>query len=170
MTYVTKFPLISYRLVRSSVVNNLTQIMSRISVLWIYFDMLTAQDESAKGTIGFPMLLFAWTITEIIRYTFYAQSLLDIVSDSLVWCRYSFFIILYPLGVAGELLVILASLPSIRATNLFSYPLANRANISFSFEYFTYFFMLMYIPGFGHLYTYMLGQRRKILGKKEKSS
>jgi len=159
-----------FGLVRSSVFTNILQIASRLAVLWGYYDMIAKTSDASKDTVGFPMLLFAWTITEIIRYTFYAHSLLDIVSGSLVWCRYTFFIVLYPLGVAGELIVILASLPIIKESQLFSYPLANPANISFNFEYVTYFCMLMYIPGFGFLYTYMFGQRRKVLGKKEKSS
>lgn len=159
-----------FGLVRSSALNCAVQITSRISVLWVYLDMIDMKHESTKDTVGFPMLLFAWTITEIIRYSFYAHALLDIVSDGLAWCRYSFFIVLYPLGVAGELIVILASLPMIRDLEIFSFPLANAANISFNFEYFTVFFMLGYVPGFGHLYTYMFGQRRKVLGKKQKSS
>ena len=159
-----------FGLVRSSAWNTLTQIMSRVAVLWVFLDMIAMKHDTSKDTIGFPMLLFAWTITEIIRYTFYAHSLLDIVSDNLIWSRYTFFIVLYPLGVAGELICIVASLPIIRDLGLFSVPLANPANISFNFEYFCYFLMLMYIPGFAHLYTYMLSQRRKILGKKEKSS
>lgn len=159
-----------FGLVRSSVFTNALQIASRLAVLWIYYDMIVATNAATKDTIGFPMLLACWTITEIIRYTFYAHSLLDIVSESLVWCRYTFFIVLYPLGVAGELFVIVASLPLIREAQLFSYPLANPANISINFEYITYFAMFMYIPGFGFLYTYMFSQRKKVLGKKEKSS
>ena len=153
-----------FGLVRSSPLVTLMQITSRLLVLWLYLDVVLMRHEGTRDTLGFPVLLFAWTITEIIRYTFYTYSLLDIISTSLVWCRYSFFIVLYPLGVAGELMCIAASLPIVRQ-------LASPGNVTTEEEKYFYNFvhyasyvgMLSYIPGFYHLYTYMLGQRRKVL-------
>lgn len=160
-----------FGLVRSSPLVTLVQIFSRLVVLWLYLDIVLMRHEGTKNTIGFPVLLFAWTVTEIIRYTFYTYNLLDIISSSLVWCRYSFFIVLYPLGVAGELMCIAASLPVIRQLALPGNVTTDREKSFYSFiEYGSYVGMLTYIPGFYHLYTYMLRQRTKVLQPKDKTS
>ncbi len=45
------------------------------------------------------MFLYAWSITEMIRYSFYAGGLLHMTPGVLTWLRYTLFIILYPIGV-----------------------------------------------------------------------
>ena len=159
-----------FGLVRSSVIVTFPQVMSRIGVLWIVLDGIVMKHASTKGTVGFPMLLFAWTVTEIVRYTFYTNTLLDSVVYALKWCRYSFFLVLYPVGVSGEIICIVASLPLARELGSFSYVLPNNLNISFDYVYFCYFVLSLYAPGIYHLFTYMLSQRRKVLAKKEKST
>lgn len=61
-------------------------------------------------------------------------------------CRYTFFIVLYPMGVSGELLTIYAALPYIQKTGLYSITLPNKYN--FSFDYYTFLILTMvsYIP------------------------
>lgn len=61
-------------------------------------------------------------------------------------CRYTFFIVLYPMGVAGELLTIYAALPYVQKTGLYSVTLPNKYN--FSFDYYTFLILTMvsYIP------------------------
>ena len=56
----------------------------------------------AQLSVGFPLLLLAWTLTEMIRYTLYAVSLVSTPPRLLTWLRYSFFIPAYPTGVTGE--------------------------------------------------------------------
>ncbi|XP_070264165.1 very-long-chain (3R)-3-hydroxyacyl-CoA dehydratase 1 isoform X1 [Myotis yumanensis] len=77
--------------------------------------------------------------------------------------RYNFFIILYPVGVAGELLTIYAALPYVKKTGMFSIRLPNKYNISFDYYYFLLITMASYIPLFPQLYFHMLRQRRKVL-------
>jgi very-long-chain (3R)-3-hydroxyacyl-CoA dehydratase len=61
-------------------------------------------------------MILAWSITEVIRYAFYALSLVrSTVPSALVHLRYTTFYILYPLGASSEALLILSSLPT---TNL----------------------------------------------------
>ncbi len=48
---------------------------------------------------GVCMFLYAWSITEMIRYSFYAGGLLHMTPGVLTWLRYTLFIILYPIGV-----------------------------------------------------------------------
>lgn len=60
--------------------------------------------------------------------------------------RYTFFIVLYPMGVTGELLTIYAALPYVQKTGLYSVTLPNKYN--FSFDYYTFLILVMisYIP------------------------
>lgn len=60
--------------------------------------------------------------------------------------RYTFFIVLYPMGVTGELLTIYAALPHVQKTGLYSVTLPNKYN--FSFDYYTFLIVVMvsYIP------------------------
>ncbi|KAI3355719.1 hypothetical protein L3Q82_004308 [Scortum barcoo] len=59
---------------------------------------------------------------------------------------YTFFIVLYPMGVTGELLTIYAALPNVQKTGLYSVTLPNKYN--FSFDYYTFLILVMisYIP------------------------
>nr|XP_015213784.1 PREDICTED: very-long-chain (3R)-3-hydroxyacyl-CoA dehydratase 2 [Lepisosteus oculatus] len=115
------------------------------------------------------VLLFvvAWTITEIIRYSFYTFSLLNHLPYLIKWARYTLFIVLYPMGVTGELLTIYAALPYVRETGMYSIRLPNKFN--FSFDYYTFLILTMvsYIPLFPQLYFHMLRQRKKVLAPAE---
>lgn len=59
-------------------------------------------------------MLFAWSVTEVIRYTFYVLSLLGIDVYLLNWCRYTFFLVLYPLGAGSEAFLSFSTLPPLR--------------------------------------------------------
>ncbi|KAA0715571.1 Very-long-chain (3R)-3-hydroxyacyl-CoA dehydratase 2 [Triplophysa tibetana] len=112
------------------------------------------------------VLLFvgAWTITEIIRYSFYTFSLLNHLPYLIKWARYTFFFVLYPMGVAGELLTIYAALPYVQKTGLYSITLPNKYNFSFDYHTFLILVMISYIPLFPQLYFHMMRQRKKVLG------
>lgn len=153
------------KLVRSSPVITFLQITSRVMVVW---GIITSVPEVAN-TIGVPLLLIAWCLAEIIRYSFYAANILDSCPYFLTWCRYTFFYVLYPLGVTGELLSMYASLPYIKERNLYSIRMPNKANFSFHYYYIVIASMLVYIPGFPHLYQYMIGQRAKVLKGNKKN-
>lgn len=60
--------------------------------------------------------------------------------------RYTFFIVLYPMGVAGELLTIYAALPYVQKTGLYSITLPNKYNFSFDYHTFLILIMISYIP------------------------
>lgn len=158
-----------FGVVRSSVFTTLPQVASRLFILWVVADSLIMKDVTNRNTVGFPMLLFAWTITEIIRYSYYANALVDSVLAPLQWCRYTFFIVLYPMGVAGELICFYRALSVAMKTDRFSIRLPNVYNFSVDFVWLSYFIFMLYIPGFHHLYTYMFRQRGKVLGSKSKA-
>lgn len=73
------------------------------------------------------------------------------------------FIVMYPLGVIGELMTIYAALPYVRKAGMYSLRLPNKYNVSFDYYYFLIIVMLSYIPLFPQLYFHMLRQRRKVL-------
>ena len=56
-------------------------------------------------------MVLSWALTEVIRYTFYAASLVGWEFGPLLWARYSTFFVLYPTGAGSEALVNLATLP-----------------------------------------------------------
>uniref|UniRef100_A0A0K0EUH8 Very-long-chain (3R)-3-hydroxyacyl-CoA dehydratase n=1 Tax=Strongyloides venezuelensis TaxID=75913 RepID=A0A0K0EUH8_STRVS len=145
--------------VRSPVGTTLMQVYSRVFVVW---GILYAV-KSSQVSIGVPMLIFAWSITEVIRYSFYALSLIKAVPYALIWMRYTFFIVLYPLGASGELFTMIAGLNEIHDKKIFTLEMPNSLNFSFSYWWYVIILCLLYIPGFPKMYFYMFGQRKKVL-------
>jgi len=153
-------------LVRSNPVVTAVQVWSRVFLVWgICYSFPVIQNTPAV-----PMFIFAWSITEIIRYSFYTYGLLGASPAVLTWCRYTFFIVLYPIGVTGELLTIYWALPSMRETGRYSLLLPNSLNFGFDYAWFCILTMLTYIPVFPQLYLHMFAQRRKIIGGAAKKS
>lgn len=147
-------------LVPSNAIQTAMQIFSRLVVVW---GILRPVVETRDST-GFPLLMTAWSLAEATRYIYYALNLYDMVPHFITWCRYSFFIILYPIGVTGELLAIYSSLGYIARTGLYSLPMPNPLNASFYYHYALIAIMASYVPFFPQLYMYMLSQRKKFLG------
>ncbi|XP_038051639.1 very-long-chain (3R)-3-hydroxyacyl-CoA dehydratase 2-like [Patiria miniata] len=147
-------------IVPSSVMITAFQVFSRVMLLWpITHAVPQVQDE-----ISVPLYIAAWTVTEIMRYAFYTLGLLNRLPYALTWCRYTLFIVLYPLGVTGELLTIYAALPHVKESGLFSFTLPNDLNVSFDYYSFLIVIMLLYIPIFPRLYSHMIRQRKKVIG------
>uniref|UniRef100_A0A3B4DBB9 Very-long-chain (3R)-3-hydroxyacyl-CoA dehydratase n=1 Tax=Pygocentrus nattereri TaxID=42514 RepID=A0A3B4DBB9_PYGNA len=155
--------LLEVRIVPSSVVLTGFQVMSRVFLTWA----VTHSVREVQSEDSVLLFVVAWTITEIIRYSFYTFSLLNHLPYLIKWARYTFFIVLYPMGVTGELLTIYAALPYVQKTGLYSVTLPNKYN--FSFDYYTFLILTMvsYIPLFPQLYFHMLRQRKKVLGHVE---
>lgn len=84
--------------------------------------------------------------------------------------RYTFFIVLYPLGASGEVITMLAALPEIAQRKHFTYEMPNSLNFAFNFYYVVIFLCLIYLPGFPQLYGYMFLQRKKVLGSSIKKT
>lgn len=57
-------------------------------------------------------MVLSWSITEVIRYSHYALTLLGTESYLLLWLRYTTFYFLYPTGAGSEAFVMLATLPN----------------------------------------------------------
>uniref|UniRef100_A0A915Q095 Very-long-chain (3R)-3-hydroxyacyl-CoA dehydratase n=1 Tax=Setaria digitata TaxID=48799 RepID=A0A915Q095_9BILA len=128
------------RFVRSPVGTTAMQVYSRVSLVWLIL-------YKARTSIGVLFLLIAWSVTEVVRYSYYGFALISIVSSLHTWLRYSLFIVLYPLGVCGELLVILAALPEVSAKKHLTLEMPNLSNFGFCFWWYLVIYVILYIPG-----------------------
>jgi len=153
-------------LVRSPVMVTTQQVFSRLFLVW---GICAGSSNAVQGDWAFAMMLTAWTITEIVRYLYYACNLYDVVPAVLIWCRYTFFFVLYPMGVSGELLTCWRALPELHESRVLSLTMPNRANMAIEYSYIVAFIMLLYLPGFPPLYLYMIEQRKKIMGRSKKT-
>ncbi|OCF39989.1 3-hydroxy acyl-CoA dehydratase [Kwoniella heveanensis CBS 569] len=95
--------------VRSPVGTVAAQVASRV---WTVWGVAEAVPEVSHTSPLFATMLLAWSLTEVIRYSFYALSILQIQSPLLNWLRYTTFIPLYPLGASSEAFLSFSTLPS----------------------------------------------------------
>ena len=128
------------------------QVFSRVSVLWYVAEAYPAAAKSPY----YALMVFAWSFSEVARYPFYVNQLLDTQSYIALWNRYTWFLVLYPLGVLGEIRVILASLPA-------QWPWVSADGWT-PRDLFFLALLPLYIPDLFMLYTRLLAQRRKVLG------
>ena len=59
------------------------QVFSRVFVTW----MIVHSFAEAQVCRGFPLLLIAWIITEVIRYSFYTFNLVGVNVSPITWLR-----------------------------------------------------------------------------------
>lgn len=148
-----------FGLVRSPFGTTLMQVTSRVTLVWPVLHTCAV----SRFSMGVPMLLVAWSVTEVIRYSFYALGLFNAVPYFITYLRYTTFIVLYPLGVTGELLTLFSSLPEVADKKHFTLEMPNCLNMGISFYWVLILAAISYIPGFPQLYFYMFAQRKKIL-------
>jgi len=64
-----------------------------------------------QTSIPVAILLFAWTLSEVIRYPWYISHVLKFSPYWLTWLRYTAFIPLYPIGITCEVMTMYRALP-----------------------------------------------------------
>lgn len=147
-----------FRWVKSPVFSTIAQVSSRLLVV-LLLDVFKGAFMLAAlfgpigniipvyGKVGVLLISFAWSITELVRYSLYYLTLFNMQPRWLLWMRYSFFIVLYPLGVIGEWLIITVpvTLPGV------SFP---------QYKWALGFLFILYAAGFPMLYGYMWKQRK----------
>jgi len=62
-------------------------------------------------SLFYTTMTVAWSVTEVVRYGFYAANLIGVVPGWLTWLRYSLFYVLYPMGAGSEAVLMYKSLP-----------------------------------------------------------
>ena len=140
----------------------LIQVLSR--VLLVEGIVMTPEAQANPFIYG---LLFAWGITEIVRYSFYGLKLLGREIPLLTWLRYSLFLVLYPLGVASELgcvRSVVYNLPYWSNDQVASSAFVKTLGVANAKLAVTVLYYFVYVPFFPMLFGHMLAQRKKILG------
>ncbi|XP_024028577.1 very-long-chain (3R)-3-hydroxyacyl-CoA dehydratase PASTICCINO 2 [Morus notabilis] len=152
-------------LVRSPITATLPQISSRLYVTW---GILWSFPE-IRNHILVSSLVTSWSITEIIRYSFFGmKEALGSAPSWLMWLRYSTFLVLYPTGIASEVGLIYVALPYIQKSEKYCIRMPNKWNFSFDYFYAALLVFGIYVPGGPHMYSYMLKQRKRALSKSKR--
>jgi len=108
--------------------------------------------------------VLAWSITEVVRYSYYACDRLGAKPYAVTWCRYSLFFVLYPLGVFGEMTLMYHTLDPANMA-----PIAAAVGISATVGVgVLQTIMWLYGPFFPVLYMHLVRQRAKEIGGKKK--
>ncbi|KAK2459623.1 hypothetical protein APHAL10511_008378 [Amanita phalloides] len=166
-TYIAVGPIVAYvqttavlevvhvllGLVRSPIPTTAMQVSSRLFLVWAITEQFKAsQDHALYGT-----MILAWSITEVIRYTFYTFSLLGSEPPRLLtYLRYTTFYVLYPLGAGSEAFLILASIPK---------ELWFGKGTMSVWVFVRMAAFILWWPGLYVMYMHMMYQRRKVLGE-----
>ncbi|KAI4322173.1 hypothetical protein L6164_021890 [Bauhinia variegata] len=108
---------------------------------------------------------FAWSLSEVIRYSHYAFNCLGSCPYWITYLRYTAFIVLYPLGLgAGEMWLMYQALPIIKKTNLYRDAFSG---LPFSYYDFLKVLLLFYPFLWMKLYLHLFKQRRAKLYKQQ---
>lgn len=99
--------------VRADVVITLAQVLSRVAVV-----ALCQSQPLAARSAACCWFITAWCAMELVRHPFHALSQLGHCPRWLRWLRHNAFVILYPIGVAGEFGSFVAALPRFPHPNL----------------------------------------------------
>jgi very-long-chain (3R)-3-hydroxyacyl-CoA dehydratase len=86
-------------IVRAPLMTTLMQVASRLLLVWGIVHPFPA---IALSSDFYTSMLVAWSVTEVIRYSFFALGLLGWQPRLLTWLRYNTFFVLYPLGISSE--------------------------------------------------------------------
>lgn len=137
------------------------QVASRILLVWGVVNNFPFVAKSA----GYSSMLIAWSVTEVIRYSFFTLSLSNLLPDFMMWLRYNTFFILYPLGISSECWLIYKAIEPARSL---------RQEYAWALQ----LILMIYIPGEPPcapfpasliskgsyiLFTHMMTQRRKVM-------
>lgn len=146
--------------VGSKVAQVLPQVFSRVILTW---GICFVYPEAVVNSRSYAHMLIAWGITEVIRYNWYwTKDVFGKAPFILTWCRYTFFTLLYPLGVFGEISCILI-LASQHAALVTSSTSPYFAHVSAFYSFLISALILAYVPLFPPLYFHMFSQRKKAL-------
>ncbi|KAL6613363.1 Ptplb-like protein [Neocallimastix californiae] len=143
------------RFVPSPVFTTTCQVFSRLFVSC--FILYYTNDPKTYQSPFLTSMVIAWSVTEVIRYLYYALNIFKIQIKLLTWIRYTFFYILYPIGASSECVLIYTSIPAVIKIHQYC-------------PYVNYIVLASYIPFFPILYMHMIKQRKHVLGGKKKKT
>ncbi|KAF9596628.1 hypothetical protein IFM89_012751 [Coptis chinensis] len=107
---------------------------------------------------------FAWSLSEVIRYSHYALNCAGVCPRWVTYLRYTAFIVLYPIGVAmGEMWVMYKALPLIKEKSPYS---DFFGGLPFNYYDFVKGLLVLYPFLWYKLYLHLFKQRRSKLGRR----
>lgn len=109
------------------------------------------------------VMIFAWAVADVVRYTFYLRALVAHQWPMLLWLRYSLFLALYPVGIISEWLVYWFTLDYVDETGLYAVRLPNSWNFAFDFGVWNRVVLVIYFYFGPFMFLHMLKQRRRKL-------
>jgi len=118
--------------VRAPITTTLMQVSSRFLLVWF----IVYPFPSLAQSPFYSSMLLAWSVTEVIRYSYFALALSGAQPRFLIWLRYNTFFVLYPMGIVSE-----AALVYMAATG----PAAEQ--IGDWYAYILYGILGIYVPG-----------------------
>ena len=147
-------------IVKTSILSTSIQILGRISIV------LLLQFVPVEISYGYLIIFFAWSSIEIVRYSYYILNLIKKnfsnfnIPYLLIWCRYTFFIVLYPIGSFGEMLIIY------NAQKYFNKIILWKNNV-FNIYVGNLFYpiYILFLPGLIFMYGYLFKQRKKVFNR-----
>jgi len=140
-------------IVKTPVPTTVVQVFSRLFLVW----GISERYINAAASPWYASMIFAWSVTECVRYPFYANALMGSESNFLQWARYTLFYVLYPLGAGSEAMLMFKTLP-----NVYPWDKPSAWNAE---KYLVAVFFVLWWPGLYVMYTHMIRQRRRALSK-----
>ncbi|KAF5846186.1 hypothetical protein GGP41_003566 [Bipolaris sorokiniana] len=143
-------------IVRAPLLTTLMQVASRFLLVHLIASPY-AFPFSTRHSPAYTTMLLAWSVTEVIRYSYFVFSLAGAGVPKLwTWLRYNTFLVLYPLGISSECWLVYQAIP-----------LASQRNELFGYALWA--ILAIYVPGSYILFSHMLAQRRKIARQSRKA-
>ncbi|KAI4147635.1 MAG: hypothetical protein LQ340_005469 [Diploschistes diacapsis] len=87
-------------LVRSPISTTAIQVSSRLILVHAIVHPFPAHNTTSPF---YASMLLAWSATEVIRYSYFVQTIRGADPGVLTWLRYNTFYVLYPVGIASEM-------------------------------------------------------------------
>ena len=147
-------------IVKTSILSTSIQIIGRISIV------LLLQFVPVEISYGYLIIFFAWSSIEIVRYSYYILNLIKKnysnfnIPYLLIWCRYTFFIVLYPIGSFGEMLIIYNAQKYFNKIILWK---NNAFNIFVGNLFYPIY--ILFLPSLIFMYGYLFKQRKKVFNR-----
>jgi very-long-chain (3R)-3-hydroxyacyl-CoA dehydratase len=111
------------------------QVASRLLLVWGVVNIFPSLGRSAI----YSSMLYAWSVTEVIRYSFFVVTLSGYQPGFIKWLRYNAFFVLYPLGISSECYLIWRGVQKAKESQKISYG----QELAWSYQ----LILFIYIPG-----------------------
>jgi very-long-chain (3R)-3-hydroxyacyl-CoA dehydratase len=141
----------AFGVVRAPILTTAMQVASRLLLVWGVINTFPHLSKSA----GYSSMLLAWSVTEVIRYSYFTFTLSGFQPKIISWLRYNTFYVLYPLGISSECWLIYKAIEPAREMGWYG--------MAWGLQ----LVLFVYVPGSYVLFTHMMKQRGKVMRGKQ---